>query len=44
MARMSAPNRGDTTCMARHRKPVVNGRPNAASLDRRLAASMVPSY
>ncbi len=44
MARMSTPNRSDTTCVARHRKPVVNGRPDASSLDRRLTPPMVPSY
>jgi len=41
---MSTPDSSDTTCVARHREPVVNGRSNAASLDRRLARSMVPSY
>ena len=44
MARMSAPNRSDTTCMTGHREPVVNGGPDAPSLDRGLARTMVPSY
>ena len=44
MARMSAANRSDTTCVPRYRKPVVNRRANAAALDRWLARPMVPGY
>jgi len=44
MARMSASNRSDTTCVPRYRKPVVNRRANAAALDRWLARPMVPGY
>jgi hypothetical protein len=41
---MSASNRSDTTCVARCRKPVMNRRPNAPALDRRLSRAMVPGY
>jgi hypothetical protein len=41
---MSASNRSDTACVARHREPVVNRGPNTPALDRRLARPMVPGY
>ena len=44
MARMGVPNRSDTTCMAGDGEPVVNGGPDASSLYRRFAWTMVPSY
>lgn len=44
MAGMGAPNRSDTTCVARHRKPVVNGGPDTPALHRWFARPMVSSY
>jgi len=44
VARMSAPDRSDSSCMAGHCEPVVNGGSDAPPLHRRLARSMVPGY
>jgi hypothetical protein len=42
MTPVSAPNRGDFRGVARRREPVVNGGPDAASLDGRSPVAMVP--
>jgi hypothetical protein len=41
---MSTPYRRDSPCVTGYCEPVVDGRPDAASLDRRLARPMVPGY
>ena len=42
MTPMSPANRGDRAGMARSREPVVDGGPDFAALDRRIARAVVP--